>query len=390
MEVTSRSASTWGTVLACLCGLAVSLWLISIQEPEQLEAAKNGHNDFLPFYIGGTLSGTGDLYNPKATQALQARLIGKTSDSLLYIRLPFHALLMKPLAMLPYSTAYGVFQAISFACFLTFLALCVPVWKPLAFLATVSLPVLISFRLGQDTLILLSTYAAFYVLLERRKPLLAGLVLSLCLIKFHLFVLTGLALIVRKEWKVVRGATMGSAILLTLSFAAEGLRWPADLLAMLQRPAVHGGAEIMPNLHGLTASLFHGNPAAEWVIGSLALLAFTVVATRSRDRSTVLSMGIVAGIFLSFHSYVQDTVLFLAAAAMLNSRGVKKVPRVLMALLVTPVPCFMQLLGSPWNMVQPLLLLALLMVVATQTLRSQADDVAVPAIGAVPAQSSVA
>ena len=76
-----------------------------------MEVTLNGRNDFAPFYSGAKLLEGGNLYDREALMEQERRLIGSFSDEHGYIRLPFHAAFLWPLTLLPYMTAYAIWEA---------------------------------------------------------------------------------------------------------------------------------------------------------------------------------------------------------------------------------------------------------------------------------------
>ena len=62
--------------------------------------------DFSAFYSGGSLVGSPQLYSPAAAFAVQDRAIGCHHENLVFIKPPFYALLMWPLAQLPFVAAF--------------------------------------------------------------------------------------------------------------------------------------------------------------------------------------------------------------------------------------------------------------------------------------------
>ena len=98
-----------------LCLLAMALWGAAL--PWQRVWA--GHNDFMQLYAGGTLAGTSELYSSGANRAMGEQL-GFWMPAVQFVRLPYYALLLKPLTILPYHTAYVVFQGACLAAALAF------------------------------------------------------------------------------------------------------------------------------------------------------------------------------------------------------------------------------------------------------------------------------
>jgi hypothetical protein len=94
-------------------------------DPGVLDQALRGGNDFLALYAGARLGRTPGFYNPERVREAQIKSAGMVGESLLFTRLPYCALFLKPLGMLPYKTAYWVWQIASVAALAGFLAL----WK---------------------------------------------------------------------------------------------------------------------------------------------------------------------------------------------------------------------------------------------------------------------
>ena len=360
MPSVRKRGDAWIVLLLSLLGVASLAGIASLQPREQIQSALRGENDFLQLYIGARLAGTGTMYSPQANWALQAELTGKRAEAVRYSRLPFYAVLLRPLAWLPYVTAYWVFQAVSIASFLAFLWLFVPrVWE-LAILAGFSIPFLATLRLGQDTAIVVLFFSLFYFLSEKRRCFGAGLALSLCLIKFHLFPPVALALLARREWAVIRGAAVGCGALLALGTLAGGWGWPGEYLAVLRNPQLHPEAAIMPNVHGLAVQLFGGSMVAEAGAASLVMAAFGWIAWRQPCRGLVCSAALVAGLLVSYHAYVQDALILLPALALMKEGHGARVPLALLVFATSPFPYLLLLLGAPWNAALTVLLMVTL------------------------------
>src|ERR1051326_8567628 len=95
---------------------------------------------------------------------------------------------------------------------------------------------MIVFAQGQDVNIVLLLAAVALALLVKQRDFAGGLVLSLCLIKFHLFVLAPLVLLRYRRWRAAGGAALGCGILLLISFVAAGPNWPAEYWKVLRDP----------------------------------------------------------------------------------------------------------------------------------------------------------
>lgn len=361
-------------ILFCLLGLAFQYWLIAQQGEALIRGAVEGHNDFLQLYVGASLTGTGELYSLEANQRLQRLLIGKVSPSVRYSRLPFYALLLRPLAELPYRTSYWIFQALSFAALIVLAWLWAPECPLLLPLLCFSIPLTACFRQGQDLMFVLLALTFFHRLSRSGRGLAAGWVLSLCLIKFHFFVLVALALLLRRMWPEVKGALLGAAVALTLSFAAGGFSWPADYLALLRDPALHPSPSIMPNLHGLAL----GNFAVELSTSLVVLAVFLAVARREPLWPAVLALALIGGLLLSRHAYIQDAVLLLPALGLIDKVRTSALGKLGLLLVCTPLGAVLQLMDPPASVFSPGLLLAAYLALALASWRGVTSVIATP------------
>jgi hypothetical protein len=71
---------------------------------------------------------------------VQAEVASVVSDSILYSRLPFYSVLLRPLAWLPYRTAYYTFEVISFLAVIFFVWMFLPGCRQLVFYVSLSIP----------------------------------------------------------------------------------------------------------------------------------------------------------------------------------------------------------------------------------------------------------
>jgi hypothetical protein len=92
---------------------------------------------------------------------------------------------------------------------------------------------------GTDTLFLFLWLVLWHRLEAKYRPTWAGLALSLCIAKFHLFLLLPLALVRHRRWSEIRGSAIGISILLTVSFIGAGWRWPAEYFRVLTLPELN-------------------------------------------------------------------------------------------------------------------------------------------------------
>jgi hypothetical protein len=76
----------------------------------KLDRAELCGSDFAVFYAGGILLGTPELYSASAAQAIQTRVMGCTTQSAIFVRLPYFAALIRPWTWLPFWTAFALWR----------------------------------------------------------------------------------------------------------------------------------------------------------------------------------------------------------------------------------------------------------------------------------------
>src|SRR5262245_27529184 len=129
--------SPWVFLAVGLCVYAIVLWL---QPSEITSRIIYAQNDFVQLYAGARLVGSSNLYNNAAVEQIQQEVSGMQSGFIHYIRPPFYAFFLRPLAWIPYRAAYVLFQVINLLCFAWFLARFVPECRELAAFASLSIP----------------------------------------------------------------------------------------------------------------------------------------------------------------------------------------------------------------------------------------------------------
>jgi Glycosyltransferase family 87 len=320
---------------ACLAGIVLvlfpALWFSKAH-------IVSGADDFLALYGGARLAGTSHLYDPAAIKQTQIQATGMTGPVMLYIRLPWLALLLWPLAQMPYVPAHAIWLAIRFVAVAGFILLW-PHSKPslTAVVCCWSMPLALGLTNGQDAPLLLLWLALSERFQKFEKPFLAGAILSLCTAKFHLFLLLPLLYLIHRKWPVLAGMSAGCAVLAALSWVAGGWGWPAAYLRVLLVPDINPARWFMPNLHG-----FFPSGAPEWV--AMVIVASGAILMISRlDYLTGLAVALTGGLLLSYHAYFQDALL-LIPAILIALKHANAILRYAGAALATPLPWVLMLL----------------------------------------------
>jgi hypothetical protein len=297
-----RRVAAW-----CLLGVAFNALVFG----PSLELTATGNNDFMSVYSGTRLAFTDGMYDLGQNLRVQRESAGWENVNHLFMRPPFVALLLWPLGQLPYVMASHVWAILTLA----MVGLFCRFWpgdRKLAALACCwSLPLFHVFANGQDVAILLVVMALALGEMRRGRDTVAGLIFSLCGIKFHLFLLLPLLILGQKRWRFLGGLASGGAFLFLLSFVPGGWHWPAKYAAFLRNPIGNPWRGAMPNLHGLTNGMVH---AEIWQAGGVVMVALlTWIAVRRSGFEYGLAMVLAGGILVAPHAYLSDCALAVPA-----------------------------------------------------------------------------
>jgi len=342
---------TTGFLIVGALGVA---WWVSLISEFAGPITQSGHHDFFAFYSAGTLIREGQpqsLYDASTLTALERHIWPHATGYAGYMPFlnpPSAAVILSPLASLPFATARLLWLAISIA------------------LAIACAVVLTSGRdlrtRGLAVVAVLATFPAYqtftegqwsFVMLLGALGALAMALLPLWL-KPPLLLFVLVWLLITRHWRIAAGA-VGAVIVLTLvtlpwtGFGAD-VNYIQYLGGVTAAHATGSGAVgsttwegALPNMEGLIglAATFAGQAhplAVDVLTGVMAagLLAYFVWATRSRwlARPLPLQVALAAlclGLLLDPHLYAQDCVLIVVLVAVTLSRTRISAPTVLLA-----------------------------------------------------------
>ena len=312
------------------------------------------NHDFLNLYTGASLALDGHfsrLHDIEVQLGRERSIVPATEALVPYVRPHFHAALLAPLALMPFATAFWVWlglQALVYAG--------AGWWAQRRFGGetlvwwSLFLPGAIGIAHGQDSALMLAIVTAGFALSERGRPVVAGLVWSLLLMKFHLCLGLAVALLAARMWRQAGGFAAGGLALSAASLALGGVTGANAYIAMLTNPALERlspAPQKMVNFQGLAANLgFDGG----WTLalGAAAGLAMVALAAWKSPMRLALAAGIGGGLLAVPHVYVYDlTVLFLPLMLLMDGFNSGPV-RWMAALLLAPVATFLVLFEPPW------------------------------------------
>lgn len=353
MSARARPLSRPLAAAFCLIGLVVNCVIMG---PDVFRSAFQGRNDFRQFYVGGKLAASGGSYNKARIVEAQQEAFGYSNLHLTPVRLPFYYSVLSPLARLPYRIALWLWTASIILAAVFFVRLYSGVRRSqLAMAGCWSLPLIFSIAIGQDVSFILVILAVTLRLLYSGNPLLAGLILSLCAIKFNLFLLLPVLFLGKREWRLAAGFSIGTISLLAISFiTAPG--WPRPYIALVLDPAVDPNSPLMPNLHNLVANI-PGKEFAEFFL-SLTVVALVWCIVRRARFDVALAATLLGSILLTRHAYLQDCAILTGALVTLFELSGSSLVRNGALLLLLPF-AYMFIIIRQGGVVAALLLLLL-------------------------------
>lgn len=326
----------------CAYFVAAHLWAFILLAPHAYRRA-----DFRQFYAAGYMLRTGNatkLYNFDDQTAVENRIISEEDEghALPFVSPAYHAVLMSPLSMLPYKTAYIAFVAMNLAS-LTLIA--VMLWPSLSNLRGLYwwLPVgvLLGFRpigtaliWGQDSILLATAISIAFVLIRKKGETTAGAILALALFKFQIVIPIALLFLLWREWKIIRSFSLVAAGLAIVSISITGvsqsLLYVRSLLGIASLSTHQGMAHHpiswtwMPNITGFLIGIFGDSLPRTAIIIVSAILSIAVLGLswskgRALDNAARLLLAIPTAVLVGYHTYIYDlSPLVLPLLILLN------------------------------------------------------------------------
>jgi hypothetical protein len=298
--------------------------------------------DFSLTYVGARIVHQGlgvRLYDINYQKQVRNSLF-EHPNPLFYEHPPFEALLLSPLAVFPFRTAYmflGLFNALVWLGLMFFLRQYLP-WprEDLAYLCLWFLfaPVGVALFQGQSSIVLLALYAATFISLQKEKQFSAGIWLGLGLVKLQFVLPFAFIFLVRRKWRFLAGFASSSLFLGVLSLLA--VRWRgvvsyADLLSEVNnnpQNLSYGAAVDMPTIYGFVHAVIGGkigHTELNLVVALFSIAMLVLVARQwgtgdpHRGDDLMFASAIAASLLTGSHMFTHDfnpmlLALFLTGA----------------------------------------------------------------------------
>ena len=321
-----------------LLGLAFNIWFAVI--------SRAGWGiDFNQFYAASHLAGTGHLYDWDALRKVENQTGSEGPTGRLPVVLYGH----KILSNLPYTTALYIWFAGNVAALIVFALVWPRTQRWLMMLALAwSMPTTLVLLFGQDIPFWLMFFAAGLLLMERKRPWIAGIAFSLCICKFHLALGIPVMLVAQKRWKTLIGGAVAFSVLIASCFVIEGPGWLLQYRKMSQLPQFSPAEARMPNLYGIASWLPW--PTTAEIAGAIAIILLLWAACRSGlDLGTAGAAAAGCGLLLAHHSYARDCGLLLPLSVLTIQRhALPHWLKVLAVLMLSPVPVLLLVSQRPF------------------------------------------
>jgi hypothetical protein len=377
----AKRVRAWCLILFAVNVLGFAIW-IGLSHGLIDHAGKPLGTDFMSFYAASKLALTGQAaqaWNPYAHQAAQDAIFGRQLGYWAFFYPPAYLLVCAPLALMPYGLSLFAWLAGTTAA----AVLLARQWLKQQAAATIGLIPLLAFPAlwinignGQNAALTTALFLGGCLLLDRR-PVIAGLILGLLIIKPQLGLALPFILIASGRWKTFIAAGVSAA---GLSFAAWLLVGTEGYLAFLHnselaRTTLEQGLVAPARMQSLFAALMLWKSPLWLAYGAQILLALGVIVSacfiirRHRpDHFALSALMVSATLLMTPFMLDYDLLLSTIPLGWLIMSGLKDGFRPwekIMALVVFVLPLFARSLALNLHLpLAPLVLLVFYGIVA--------------------------
>jgi hypothetical protein len=330
-------------------------------------------HDFLNLYAGASLARDGvfaSMHAPEVQLDREREYDPQLPELVPFVRPPFYALFLAPLAWLPFGTAFWVWLGAQAALLTGTWAWAFRRWGADALIfGSMYLPTALGIAHGQDCVLILWIVLGAYALAHREQHFLSGVILGAGLIKFHLFLLWPVMLLVQRRWRMLAGACAAVTVELLISLllaGPSGLTKYVALLRMTDLRHLSPSPELMVNARGIALNLGIDHFGVTGLLTAAAVI-LTAAACWRAPLWRAIAAASAGSLLVAPHVYGYDAGLLLAGLWLAVFESGKRWPRITATVLLTPVPMLLSLAGSPWAAATPLALFAFLTSLAWTT-----------------------
>ena len=314
-------------------------------------------HDFLNIYTGASLALDGEFatMHEVDVQLQRERRFAPSTDALVpFVRPSFYALLLAPLALIPYAMAFWVWIAVQSALLLACWTWGFRRFGPNALVfAAFSLPGPLGIASGQDCVVLLALFILAFELTDRGWPAVGGAVMAVMLIKFHLILLWPVALVLQRRWRMLGGFCAMAAGEALVSLALGGTKGARTYIALLQNKSLDHlspSKELMISFQGMTENLgIQSTAGTAAILGAIFLLFLFAVFHAPLWKMFAATAA--ASLLVAPHVYGYDATLLLLPFLLTIFYAQLPGAKIAATLLCTPLPFGFALAGKPYAIV---------------------------------------
>jgi hypothetical protein len=327
-------------------------------------------HDFLNLYTGASLARDGafaGMHAPEVQLQREREYAPQLPELVPFVRPPFYALFLAPLAWLPFGAAFWAWLGVQISVLAGTWLWAFRRWGADALiLGSMYLPTALGIAHGQDCVLILWIVLGVYALAQRGQNFLSGVVLGTGLIKFHLFLLWPVMLLIQRRWRMLAGACAAVTAEVLISLLLAGPRGIAKYVALLRMSDLrhlNPSPELMVNARSIALNLGVDNIAVTGFL-TLAAVILTAAACWRAPLWRAIAAASAGSLLVAPHVYGYDAGLLLVglwlAVFESGTQSGSQAPRIAATILLTPIPMLLSLAGSPWAAATSLALFAFL------------------------------
>lgn len=329
-------------VVAFMAGV---LWVNAVQGRPPFQIVGR---DFAAFYTAGRFLLEGrvsELYSFESQSAFQFEVFGTPSSDkwVPFLNPPFTAVMYAPFSLWGYEPGLLLWWTtglLTLGIVMHLLRQELIPTRPrslpdLFLLSLLFFPTLAWFFYGQSTPIVLLLYTLAFVMLRRKRDIVAGAAIGLLLFKPQLLMAIGIVMVAKRRWAALLGSTLTAGIWVGIGLAihpesmAEYLRFTAWLPSLLRLEAypswgIHSfyafATLMLDGISRRAADVLAVALTAGGVLGLVLVWRGAPWRPGSREWDFLMGGTFALGLLISPHMYYYDLMLLLLPLAIVWSR----------------------------------------------------------------------
>ena len=335
-DIQSRLSPVQWLLLAA-AGMALMLWIFI-----HMLSAGDPALGFTGFLAGAKLLGSSRLYEVAANLAVQRTFTAHTDPGIIFVRMPFWALVMKPFLLLPYHHALLLWRAIMAAVLIACALLTSPARRSIALALCWSIPAVGCVYNGNDSPLILLCILISLASWRKNHHLLAGVFLGLCLAKFHFLVFLPFLLLRKENRRELIGFSLSATLLTVINFVVQPNWIPLYWQALhLPQKNMNARAALMPNFY--STFFWTGHAGVAVVAGAILVAGLLFLVCRRLPFDLAMPLCIFGGLLAAPHTNYLDGILGIPAILAAQSRFPHARP--LAMFLLSPVAGLLAMIG---------------------------------------------